>query len=100
MVMLMTMVNPAQYTKEEKRQIKEQFKNATMQAAKAAGNEKLPNGVKKLVDSLVNPQLTWRELLPQQIQSVTEVITLLTHPSVKVSNLRYLDAWFRQRTNN
>ena len=74
---------PAQYTKEEKRQIKEQFKNATMQAAKAAGNEKLPNGVKKLVDSLVNPQLTWRELLPQQIQSVIRSDYSFNTPSRK-----------------
>jgi predicted metal-dependent peptidase len=77
---------PMQYTKEEKRQIKEQFKNATMQAAKAAGNEKLPNGVKKLVDGLVNPQLTWRELLPQQIQSVVRSDYSYQTPSRKGSD--------------
>ena len=77
---------PMQYTKEEKRQIKEQFKNATMQAAKAAGNEKLPNGIKKLVDGLVNPQLTWRELLPQQIQSVVRSDYSYQTPSRKGSD--------------
>ena len=61
---------PVKYTAEEKRQIKEQFKNATIQAAKAAGAGNLPSGIKRLVDSLVNPQLSWRELLPQEIQSV------------------------------
>ncbi len=61
---------PVKYTAEEKRQIKEQFKNATIQAAKAAGAGNLPSGIKRLVDELVNPQLSWRELLPQEIQSV------------------------------
>jgi predicted metal-dependent peptidase len=61
---------PAKYTADEKRAIKEQFKNATIQAAKSAGAGNLPSGVKRLVNDLVNPQLSWRELLPQQIQSV------------------------------
>jgi len=61
---------PAKYTAEEKRAIKEQFKNATIQAAKSAGAGNLPAGVKRMVQDLVNPQLSWRELLPQQIQSV------------------------------
>jgi|TARA_R110000764_G_scaffold231813_1_gene323694 predicted metal-dependent peptidase len=74
---------PAKYTAEEKRQIKEQFKNATMQAAKAAGNEKLPAGIKRLVNELVNPQLSWRELLPQQIQSVIRSDYSYTTPSRK-----------------
>ena len=74
---------PAKYTKEEKRQIKEQFKNAVMQSAKAAGNEKLPSGIKRLVDSLVNPQLSWRELLPQQIQSVVRSDYSFQTPSRK-----------------
>jgi len=61
---------PAKYTADEKRAIKEAFKNATIQAAKSAGAGNLPSGVKRLVNDLVNPQLSWRELLPQQIQSV------------------------------
>lgn len=74
---------PAKYTAEEKRQIKEQFKNATIQAAKAAGNEKLPSGIKRLVNELVNPQLSWRELLPQQIQSVIRSDYSFSTPSRK-----------------
>ena len=74
---------PAKFTKEEKRQIKEQFKNAVMQSAKAAGNEKLPSGIKRLVNDLVNPQLSWRELLPQQIQSVVRSDYSFQTPSRK-----------------
>lgn len=94
-----TKSGPAKYTKEEKRQIKEQFKNATMQAARAAGNEKLPSGIKKLVDSLVNPQLTWRELLPQQIQSVLRSDYSFETPSRKgIDQGIYLPGLEREQT--
>ena len=48
---------PARYTAEEKDQISQEFKNATMQAAKAAGAGNLPGGVKRALDHLLNPQL-------------------------------------------
>ena len=90
---------PAKYTAEEKRQIKEQFKNATMQAAKAAGNEKLPSGIKRLVNELVNPQLSWRELLPQQIQSVIRSDYSFTTPSRKgIESGFYLPGMERDQT--
>ena len=74
---------PEKYTAEEKRAIKEQFKNATIQAAKAAGAGNLPSGVKRLIDSLVAPQLSWRELLPQEIQSVIKSDYNFNTPSRK-----------------
>ena len=74
---------PVKYTAEEKRNIKEQFKNATIQAAKAAGAGNLPSGVKRLVDSLIQPQLSWRELLPQEIQSVIKSDYNFNTPSRK-----------------
>ena len=74
---------PVRYTDEEKRSIKESFKNATIQAAKAAGAGNLPSGIKRLVNDLVNPQLSWRELLPQQIQSVMRSDYSFNTPSRK-----------------
>lgn len=61
---------PIKYTDEEKEQIKQEFQNATMQSAKAAGAGNLPGGVRKMLDKLLNPQLDWRQLLAMQIQSV------------------------------
>jgi len=62
---------PVPMTADEKEKIKQEFKSATMQAAKAAGDAgNLPNGVKRMLDQLVNPQLDWRTLLAMQIQSV------------------------------
>ena len=74
---------PVRYSAEEKRSIKEQFKNATIQAAKAAGAGNLPSGIKRLVDSLVQPQLSWRELLPQEIQSTIKSDYNFNTPSRK-----------------
>ena len=62
---------PIQYSDSEKQQIAEEFRNAVMQSAKVSGSAgNLPGGVKRLLDSFLNPQLDWRELLAMQIQSV------------------------------
>jgi predicted metal-dependent peptidase len=60
---------PAKYTAEEKENNKQEFQNAVMQSAKAAGAGNLPGGVKRMLDKLLNPTLDWRELLAMQIQS-------------------------------
>lgn len=74
---------PVRYTKAEKDQIKQDFQNAVIQSAKAAGAGNLPGGVKRLVDKLLNPQLSWRELLPMQIQSVIKSDYTYMRPSRK-----------------
>ena len=74
---------PAQYTAEEKEAIKQEFQNATMQAAKAAGAGNLPGGVKRLLDKFLNPQLDWRQLLAMQIQSVMRSDYTMQTPSRK-----------------
>lgn len=74
---------PVRYTKEEKDQIKQEFQNAVIQSAKAAGAGNLPGGVKRLINKLLNPQLSWRELLPMQIQSVIKSDYTYMRPSRK-----------------
>lgn len=74
---------PIQYSKEELEQIKQEMQSATMQAAKAAGSGNLPNGVKRLLQDLLNPQLDWRELLAMQIQSVIKSDYTWMRPSRK-----------------
>ena len=77
---------PAKYTAEEKEQISQEFKNATMQAAKAAGAGNLPGGVKRVLDKLLNPQLDWRQLIAMQIQSVIKSDYTYQTPSRKGLN--------------
>jgi predicted metal-dependent peptidase len=74
---------PEKYTAEEKEKIKQEFQNAVMQSAKAAGAGNLPGGVKRLLDSLLNPQLDWRELLAMQVQSVIKSDYTYQTPSRK-----------------
>ena len=56
-------------TEEEKRQIKDEIREAVLQSAQAAGAGNLPGGVKRLIKDLTKPVVNWRELLEQQIQS-------------------------------
>ena len=77
---------PAKYTAEEQENNKQEFQNAVMQSAKAAGAGNLPGGVKRMLDKLLNPQLDWRELLAMQIQSVIRSDYTMMNPSRKGLN--------------
>lgn len=54
---------------EEKRQIRDEIREAMLAAAQAVGAGNLPSGVKRIINSLTEPKITWRELLQQQIES-------------------------------
>ena len=75
---------PIKYSDEEKEQIKNEMQSAVLQSAKVAGSAgNLPSGVKRLVDSYLNPQLDWKELLAMQIQSVIKSDYTMLNPSRK-----------------
>ncbi len=59
-------------TEEERRQIKDEIREALLQAAQAVGAGNLPAGVKRLIKDLTKPVVNWRELLEQQIQSTVK----------------------------
>ena len=54
---------------EERRKVRDEIKEAIMQAYQAAGAGNLPAGVKRLLDEMMEPKMNWRELLRQQIES-------------------------------
>lgn len=56
-------------TEAEKKAIRDEIKEAVMAAAQTCKAGDLPAGVKRLINDLTDPQLSWRELLPQAIQS-------------------------------
>ena len=68
-------------SQQEKKEIKEEMKQAVMQAAQASGDDKLPNGVRRLINNLTNPQLNWLELIQQQIQSQVKSDFTFARPS-------------------
>jgi predicted metal-dependent peptidase len=56
-------------TEEEKQAIKDELREAVLNAAQQAGAGNLPAGVKRLISDLTDPVIDWRTLLEQQIQS-------------------------------
>ena len=57
-------------TDEEKEQIKEEIRSAVLQAAQATGAGNLPSNIKRMVKSLTEPKMNWRELIRQHIESM------------------------------
>jgi predicted metal-dependent peptidase len=56
--------------KEERDAIRDEIKEAVLQAAQAVGAGNLPAGVKRMITDLTEPVISWQELLQQQIQSI------------------------------
>jgi predicted metal-dependent peptidase len=67
----------------EKKAIKDEIKEAVLQAAQACGAGNLPAGVKRLVKDLTEPMIGWKELLEQQIQSTIKNDFTFARPSRK-----------------
>lgn len=63
---------PDRMTAEERKQLRDEIREAVINAAQQAGAGKIPAGVKRLIKDLTNPQLNWRELIRQQIQSLVK----------------------------
>ena len=58
-----------QYSKDELKAIRDEIREATMQAAQAAGAGNVPASVARMIKDLTEPKMNWREILRQQIQS-------------------------------
>lgn len=57
------------YSKDELKQIRDEIREATIQAAQAAGAGNVPASVARMIKDLTEPKMNWREILRQQIQS-------------------------------
>ena len=71
------------YSKAEMDQIKDEVKEAMIQAAQTAGAGNVPGGVQRLIKQLTEPKMNWRELLRQQIQSTIKSDYTFARPSRK-----------------
>jgi len=71
------------YTKEEREQIKDEIKEAMIQAAQSAGASNTPAGVQRLIKEITEPKMNWRELIQQQIQSTIKSDYTFSRPSRK-----------------
>jgi predicted metal-dependent peptidase len=58
------------YSKEELKQIRDQVIEGVIQASQAAGAGNVPAEIARLIKSMTEPKMNWREMLRNQIQSV------------------------------
>jgi len=71
------------YSKAELDQIKDEIKEAMIQAAQSAGAGNTPAGVQRLIKEMTEPKMNWRELLRQQIQSTIKSDFTFSRPNRK-----------------
>lgn len=60
---------PVPLTPEEQKQLRDAMKEAIMQAAQAAGNDKVPAEIRKMIADLTDSKMDWREVLRASIES-------------------------------
>lgn len=71
------------YSKEELRKIRDEVKEAMMQAAQAAGAGNMPGELARMIKEMTEPKMNWRDLLRQQIQSTVKNDFSFSRPSRK-----------------
>jgi predicted metal-dependent peptidase len=57
-------------TSEEKKQIRDEIKEAVMAAAQSAGAGRVPAGIRRMISDFTEPKMDWRQILRMNIQSI------------------------------
>ena len=70
-------------TAEEKKQIRDEIKEAMVAAAQSAGAGRVPAGVARLIKDFTEPKMDWRQLLRMQIQSIIKSNFSFSRPNRK-----------------
>lgn len=72
-----------QHSKEDLKKIRDEIKEAMVQAAQASGAGNLPGEIARMIKEMTEPKMNWRELLRQQIQSTVKNDFSFSRPSRK-----------------
>jgi len=70
-------------TADEKKQIRDEIKEAMISAAQSAGAGRVPAGVARLIKDFTEPKMDWRELLRMNIQSILKSNFSFSRPNRK-----------------
>jgi len=70
-------------TAEEKKQIRDEIKEAMVAAAQSAGAGKVPAGVQRMISDFTEPKMDWRQLLRMNIQSIMKSNFSFSRPNRK-----------------
>lgn len=71
------------HSKEDLRKIRDEIKEAMIQAANAAGAGNVPGEIGRMIKEWTEPKMSWRELLQQQIQSTVKSDFSFSRPNRK-----------------
>jgi predicted metal-dependent peptidase len=63
---------PKPMTPEERNQLRDEIKEAMISAAQAGGAGSVPMGVKRMIDSMTEPKMDWREFLRMKLESTVK----------------------------
>lgn len=74
---------PDPLTPEEQKKLRDEMKEVIMQAAQAAGNDKVPAEIRKMITDLTESKMNWREVLAESIQSSIRTDFAWTRPNRK-----------------
>ena len=70
-------------TEEEKKQIRDEVREAMIAAANSAGAGKVPAGVARMIADFTEPKMDWREILRMNIQSIIRSNFSFSRPNRK-----------------
>ena len=70
-------------TAEEKKQIRDEIKEALVAAAQSAGAGRVPAGVQRMIKDFTEPKMDWRQLLRMNIQSILKSNFSFSRPNRK-----------------
>jgi len=63
---------PVTMTDAEKKALRDEVREAVLQAAEQVGASNVPGGVKRMIQDLTEPKISWEELIAQQIESTVK----------------------------
>jgi predicted metal-dependent peptidase len=72
-----------QLTAEERKQIRDEIKEAVVAAAQAAGAGKVPAGIARMIKDFTEPKMDWRQMLRMNIQSIIKSNFSFNRPNRK-----------------
>ena len=72
---------PAKMSAEEKKALRDEIREAVLNAAQQAEAGSLPSGVKRMINVLTSPQMNWRELIQQKVQALVKADYSWMRPS-------------------
>ena len=70
-------------TAEERKQIRDEIKEAVVAAAQAAGAGRVPAGIARMIKDFTEPKMDWRQLLRMSIQSILKSNYSFNRPNRK-----------------